>query len=209
MFTFVDSLSHREQVVADASDKLVAQQIDRLHKQNEANVLGAASSSASLCDIPVSQESPLKASPGIKKEPAGKKQPVAKNVGRKKAERSVKKEKDSEQSSNIGKKGRPSRDAWTLLRLGLVELGKAGADADKFWGPVWKTPTSRNWYNYYNDIMIMLRDAEDQSHIDELTLISKQVVEHSRSSSGSRISSRRRRSKACNASAWLSCLHCP
>ena len=57
----------------------------------------------------------------------------------------------------------------------MQELMADDEYSEKFFGAAWKTSTSRNWYNYQTDIQNMLRDAEEQSHIDELTVLSKQV----------------------------------
>lgn len=70
-------------------------------------------------------------------------------------------------------RGRPKRDAATLLRAALREFSVADASS-KYFNNEWKS-VLRNWQNYLADLAKMIEAEEDPGVLEELQLLDKKV----------------------------------
>lgn len=70
-------------------------------------------------------------------------------------------------------RGRPKRDAATLLRSGLRELSMSDPGSKFFTGD-WRN-VNRNWANYKSDLAKMIEDETDEATLLDLQLLEKQV----------------------------------
>lgn len=71
-------------------------------------------------------------------------------------------------------RGRPKRDAATLLRAALREFSVADASS-KYFTNEWKSVV-RNWLNYLTDLAKMIEAEEDAGVLEELAVLEKKVL---------------------------------